>query len=154
VNAVDCGAPSIGDRAGQRGFRDRFAAVSDWLEAKAEAERGQLPLWLPVGLGLGIAAYFILPDRHAWIGFLLLSLGIVLTAVDVMTLVDYAIVFSIVVLPLTYLPLMLLARDKKYMGKYVNGRLANSLGWLFFAIVTAAAVAAVPLYVLTSGGQA
>src|SRR6185503_9362341 len=59
------------DRAGQTGLRERFAAASGWLEAKAEAERGQLPLWLPVGLGLGIAAYFVLPDAHAWIGFLL-----------------------------------------------------------------------------------
>ena len=89
----------------------------------------------------------------AWVGFLLLSLLIILTDVDVMTLVEYAIVFSIVVLPLTYLPLMLLARDKKYMGKYVNGPLANGLGWLFFAVVTAAAIAAIPLYLLTSGGQ-
>ena len=89
----------------------------------------------------------------AWIGFLLLSLLIVLTDVDVMTLVEYAIVFSIVVLPLTYLPLMLIARDKKYMRQYVNGPLANGLGWLFFAVVTAAAIAAIPLYLLTSGGQ-
>ncbi len=89
----------------------------------------------------------------AWVGFLLLSLAIVLTDVDVMSLVEYAIVFSIIVLPLTYLPLMLLARDKKYMGKYANGRLANSLGWLFFVVITVAAVAAIPLYLLTSGGQ-
>jgi Mn2+/Fe2+ NRAMP family transporter len=89
----------------------------------------------------------------AWIGFLLLSLLIVLTDVDVMSLVEYAIVFSIVVLPLTYLPLMLLARDKKYMGQYVNGRLASGLGWLFFAVITVAALAAIPLYLLTSGGQ-
>jgi manganese transport protein len=89
----------------------------------------------------------------AWAAFLALALAIILTDVDVMTLVEYAIVFSIVVLPLTYLPLMLLARDKKYMGKFVNGRLANGLGWLFFAVVTAAALAAIPLYVITSGGQ-
>jgi Mn2+/Fe2+ NRAMP family transporter len=89
----------------------------------------------------------------AWIGFLLVSMLIILTDVDVMTLVEYAIIFSIVVLPLTYLPLMLLARDKKYMGQYVNGPLANGLGWLFFAVITAAAIAAIPLYLLTSGGQ-
>jgi competence protein ComEC len=71
VTAVDFGAPSIGEGAGQTGWRERFAAVSDWLEARAEAERDQLPLWLPVGLGLGIAAFFVLPDRHAWVGFLL-----------------------------------------------------------------------------------
>jgi Mn2+/Fe2+ NRAMP family transporter len=90
----------------------------------------------------------------AWIVCLLLALGIVLTGVDVMTLVEYAVLFSVVVLPLTYLPLMLLARDKSYMGKYANKWLANGLGWIYFAIVAAAAVAAIPLYLITSGGQA
>jgi manganese transport protein len=89
----------------------------------------------------------------AWIAFLLTSLAIVLTDADVMRLVEYAVLFSIIVLPLTYLPLLLLARDKKYMGKFVNGLVANSLGWLFFLVIVAAAIAAIPLYVLTSGGQ-
>ncbi|HEX5183074.1 MAG TPA: ComEC/Rec2 family competence protein, partial [Allosphingosinicella sp.] len=57
-------------------MRARFAALSGWLEAKAEAERDQLPLWLPVGLGLGIAFYFILPDSQAWIGFLLAAVSL------------------------------------------------------------------------------
>jgi Mn2+/Fe2+ NRAMP family transporter len=90
----------------------------------------------------------------AWILAMLLALAIVLTGVDVMNLVDYAIVFSIVVLPLTYLPLMLLATDKGYMGAYANKWLANGLGWFFFLVVTLAALAAIPLYFLTSGGQA
>jgi len=89
----------------------------------------------------------------AWIGFFILSLAIVLTGVDVMTLVDYAIVFSVVILPLTYLPVMLLADDKSYMGEYANKWLAKGLGWLFFVVSTVAALAATPLYVLTSGGQ-
>jgi Mn2+/Fe2+ NRAMP family transporter len=78
---------------------------------------------------------------------------IVLTGVDVMTLVEYAVLFSILVLPLTYLPLMLLANDKSYMGEHANKWLAKGLGWLFFVIVTAAAIAAAPLYFVTSGGQ-
>jgi Mn2+/Fe2+ NRAMP family transporter len=90
----------------------------------------------------------------AWIALFLLALAIVLTGVDVMTLVDYAILFSILVLPLTYLPLMLLANDKKYMGQYVNGPIAKVLGWSFFGLISAAALAAIPLYLLTSGGNA
>jgi manganese transport protein len=89
----------------------------------------------------------------AWIILLLLSLVLVLTGIDPLTLVEYAVLFSILVLPLTYLPLMLVAGDRKYMGEYANGLLAKSLGWLYFGIVTAAAVAAIPLYVITSGGQ-
>jgi competence protein ComEC len=48
------------------------------LEALFESERAQLPLWLPVGLLLGIAAWFFLPDAPAWIAFLLVTSGAVL----------------------------------------------------------------------------
>jgi competence protein ComEC len=47
------------------------------MEARFEAERAQLPLWLPVGLLTGIAAWFTLPDPPAWIAFLLLTGGAV-----------------------------------------------------------------------------
>lgn len=88
-----------------------------------------------------------------WITVFVAALLIVLTGVDVMTLVELAILFSILVLPLTYLPLVILAGDRKYMGGHANGPLAKGLGWLYFAIITTAAVAAVPLYILTSGGN-
>ncbi|MGN5373766.1 ComEC/Rec2 family competence protein [Sphingomonas hankookensis] len=48
------------------------------LEALAEAERGQLPLWMPVALGLGIAAWFRLPGQGAWAAFLLVALSVAL----------------------------------------------------------------------------
>lgn len=48
------------------------------MEALAEAERGQLPLWMPVALGAGIAAWFLLPGQGAWVAFLLLALSIAL----------------------------------------------------------------------------
>ena len=88
-----------------------------------------------------------------WIALFALALLIVLSGVDVMTLVEFAILFSILVLPLTYLPLLLLAGDKKYMREHVNGPFARTLGWIYFAIITAAAIAALPLFVLTSGGS-
>jgi len=88
-----------------------------------------------------------------WIAVFVIALLIVLTGVDVMILVELAILFSILVLPLTYLPLLLLAGDRKYMREHVNGPLAKTLGWLYFFIITAAAVAALPLYFLTSGGN-
>jgi manganese transport protein len=70
-----------------------------------------------------------------------------------MTLVELAILFSILVLPLTYLPLLLLASDRQYMREHVNGWLAKGLGWFYFAIISVAAVAAIPLYLMTSGGN-
>ncbi|MBW0007718.1 MAG: divalent metal cation transporter [Sphingomonas sp.] len=90
----------------------------------------------------------------AWIIFMLLGLLIVLTGIEVMSLVEYAVLFSIIVLPLTYLPLMLLAGDRSYMRGHANKWLAKGLGWTYLAIVCVAAVAAIPLYVLTSGGRA
>lgn len=89
----------------------------------------------------------------AWMVVMLIALAIVMTGVEVMQLVDYAVVSSIVVLPLSYLPLMLLANDKSYMGRYANKWLAKGLGWIYFVVVTVTAIAAVPLYLVTSGGQ-
>jgi manganese transport protein len=88
-----------------------------------------------------------------WIVLFIAALVIVLTSVDVMTLVEFAVLFSILVLPMTYLPLLLLSGDKKLMREYANGPLAKTLGWLYFGIVSMAAVAALPLYFLTSGGN-
>ncbi len=50
----------------------------DSIERRLEAERGQLPLWLPVALGCGIAAWFLLPGPDAWIAWMLAALGIAL----------------------------------------------------------------------------
>ena len=57
-----------------------------------------------------------------WILLFLAALAIVLAGIDVMTLVEFAVLFSILVLPLTYLPLLLLSGDREFMGRYVNGR--------------------------------
>jgi Mn2+/Fe2+ NRAMP family transporter len=88
-----------------------------------------------------------------WVVLFIAALAIVLTGVDVMVLVEFAILFSILVLPLTYLPLLLLSGDKKYMAEHVNGPVAKTLGWFYFGWITLAAIAALPLYVLTSGGN-
>ena len=89
----------------------------------------------------------------SWILLFVLALGIVLTGLDVMTLVEFAILFSILVLPMTYLPLLLLANDRTFMRGQANGAVSKTLGWLYFGIITLAAVAALPLFFLTSGGN-
>ncbi len=50
-----------------------FAAIETWLEA----EREQIPLWVPIGLGVGVTAWFVLPDRLAWLAFCCVSLAII-----------------------------------------------------------------------------
>jgi Mn2+/Fe2+ NRAMP family transporter len=89
----------------------------------------------------------------AWMIVLVLATLVVLTGVDPIQVVEYSIVFSVVILPLTYFPLMAISRDPDVMGVHVNGPIANTLGWLYFVLITIAAVAAIPLLVLTHGGQ-
>ena len=88
-----------------------------------------------------------------WIVVFVLAALVVSTGVDPVEVVEYSIVFSIVILPLTYLPLMLVAGDKRVMGQHVNGPLAATLGWGYFVIITLAAIAAIPLMILTHGGE-
>ncbi len=70
-------AEEFGAKAGVPGSRIRsgmttyFPRLSEWLETRFDAERDQLPLWLPVGFGLGVAAWFAFPDANAWTAFLL-----------------------------------------------------------------------------------
>ena len=55
----------------------RLRVVEQW----AEAERNQIPLWTPVMLGAGIAAWFVLPDPRAWAAVVLAAGGVGLAAV-------------------------------------------------------------------------
>jgi len=63
------------------------------------------------------------------------------------------VISSIFVLPLTYLPLLLLAGDRRFMRSHANGMLSKILGWGYYALIVIAAIAALPLYLLTAGGK-
>ena len=99
------------------------------------------------------------PPREAarftitWVAVFALASSIILTGVDPVSVVEYSIVFSVVILPLTYLPLLLVAGDRQIMGEYANGPVARVLGWIYMGLVTVAAVAAIPLLILTHGGE-
>jgi len=88
-----------------------------------------------------------------WMVLLVLAFGIVQTGVDPVMLTEYAVIFSVVALPLTYLPILLVANDRAYMGGYANGRLANVLGVVYLVIILAVALTAIPLMILTNVGQ-
>ena len=66
-STVTSGMTPLGSWRGRLGAR---------LEVLADDEKDQLPLWLPVGLILGIAAWFWLPDRFGWIAFLAAALAL------------------------------------------------------------------------------
>jgi manganese transport protein len=89
----------------------------------------------------------------SWMIILALSALVITTGVDPVSVVEYSIIFAVVLLPFTYFPVMLIANDKDFMGEFVNGTLANVVGWFFLAVVTLAALLAIPLLIITRGGQ-
>jgi manganese transport protein len=89
----------------------------------------------------------------AWLVFLGLAAAVVLLGIDPVNLTEYSVVFSVVVLPLTYLPVLLVARDPEYMGEHVNGRFASTVGWTYFVVILVVAVVAIPLLFATNAGS-
>jgi Mn2+/Fe2+ NRAMP family transporter len=77
----------------------------------------------------------------------------VLTSVDPIKVTEYSIVFSAIALPLTYLPILVIANDPGYMGGHVNGRLSNALATVFLVVILVASLAAIPLMVYTGAGR-
>jgi manganese transport protein len=88
-----------------------------------------------------------------WLGIFAVAFLVVMSGYDPVKLTEYSVVFSVVALPLTYLPILLVANDRAYMGPHTNGRLANALGILYLIVIVVIAVAAIPLLFLTNGGQ-
>jgi competence protein ComEC len=58
----------------------RKSSAMDRVEQWLEAQRDQLPLWLPVAFGTGAAAWFALPSQGAWTGWLVAMAALVAAA--------------------------------------------------------------------------
>lgn len=84
---------------------------------------------------------------------LLVGMGILATGVDPILVTEYSVVFSAVALPLTYLPILLVANDREYMGEYVNGRATNAIALVYLVIIVIASVSAIPLMIMTGAGE-
>jgi Mn2+/Fe2+ NRAMP family transporter len=79
--------------------------------------------------------------------------AVLFTGIDPILVTEYSVVFSAIALPLTYLPILIVANDPGYMGEYVNGRITNALATVYLVIILAASLAAVPLMIVTGAGQ-
>ena len=88
-----------------------------------------------------------------WVGMLAVALIIALTGVRPLALVNVSIIFGMVVMPLTYYPILRTAADRNIMEKHANTRVVSVLGMIFLVLITVAAIAAIPLMILTHGGQ-
>ncbi|MDB5715167.1 MAG: ComEC/Rec2-like protein [Sphingomonadales bacterium] len=53
-----------------------LSRLNSKIEIVLDHQRDQLPLWLPIMLGCGIAAWFVLPDRNSWIAWVAAMIGV------------------------------------------------------------------------------
>jgi len=83
---------------------------------------------------------------------LVVAVLVLATGVDPILVTEYSVVFSAVALPLTYLPILIVANDPQYVGDRVNGRLLNIVSSGYLLIIMVAAIAAIPLMILTKAG--
>jgi Mn2+/Fe2+ NRAMP family transporter len=117
-----------------------------------------------LSVGYSIAQYFgwqwgkfVRPREaarfHAVVLLSTILAGIVLlTTIDPILVTEVSVVFSALALPLTYLPILIVANDPEYMGEHRNRALANGLGSIFLVIVLIASLAAIPLMIWTKMG--
>ena len=83
---------------------------------------------------------------------LVAATAVALTTLNPITITIYAVYLGAATLPLTFTPILIVANDRRYLGDKVNGPLANTFGMVYLVVVTAAAVAALPLLIATKAG--
>jgi len=88
-----------------------------------------------------------------WMAAIALGLAIAASGINPVQIVEYSVIFAVLVLPLTYYPVLRLADDRDAMGEHVNTGWKRVLGWAYLGLICIVAVAAVPLMGLTHAGQ-
>jgi Mn2+/Fe2+ NRAMP family transporter len=88
-----------------------------------------------------------------WIMVFALAGIIAITGIRPLQLVNISVVFSTVVMPFTYYPILKTASDPGIMGKHVNSKANTTLGIIFFLIIVIAAAAMIPLTIATNSGK-
>jgi manganese transport protein len=82
----------------------------------------------------------------------LIGVLVLMTTIDPVQLTEFMLVFSAVILPLTYLPILVVANDREYLGEHVNGWFTNTVAMVYLVVLLVAAVAAIPLLIVTGMG--
>ncbi|GAA1644214.1 divalent metal cation transporter [Kribbella alba] len=84
---------------------------------------------------------------------LALSILVLLTAVDPVKVTEYSVVFAAMALPLTYLPILIIANDPDYVGEHTNSAVLNFFALIYLGLLLLASIAAIPLMIITRAGQ-
>jgi len=89
----------------------------------------------------------------SWMSILILGGALIMTGIDPVELTEYAVIFSVLVMPLTFFPILKVANNHTIMGKFVNGRFRKITSHVFFGIIILVSIAAVPLMILSQQGK-
>ncbi len=84
---------------------------------------------------------------------IVVSAAVLFTGIDPIMVTEYSVVFSAIALPLTYLPILIVANDSQYMGDETNGKVMNMAAMVYLVLILAASLAAIPLMIVTGAGQ-
>ena len=90
----------------------------------------------------------------SWLVIFASAALILVTDVDPVELTEYAVIFSVLALPLTYAPVLLVARDRSTMGEHANSRVQDVVAMVFLLLIVVVAVTAVPFMYLSRMGHA
>jgi len=114
--------------------------------------------------GYTVAQYFgwqwgkLVPPREAarfhFVVLVSIVLGVLVlfTTIEPVQLTEFMLVFNAVILPLTYLPILVIANDREYLGEHVNGWFTNTVATVYLVILIVVSVAAIPLMIATGMG--
>jgi Mn2+/Fe2+ NRAMP family transporter len=86
-------------------------------------------------------------------GMLIVAALLTLAGLDPLKLVNISVIFSMVLMPLTYYPILRVAMDRGIMKRHANSRGDTAVATGFLVLITAAALAAIPLTIVTHSGK-
>ncbi|BCB76445.1 hypothetical protein ACFQ1L_25955 [Phytohabitans flavus] len=84
---------------------------------------------------------------------MVVATAFILSGIDPITVTIVSVVLGAAAVPLTYFPVLIVANDRNYMGRWVNRRWINGLAVVFLLAMTVISVAALPLIFVTKAGQ-
>lgn len=88
-----------------------------------------------------------------WVLIFVFAFFTLLFDIDPVNLVEYAVIFSVLVLPFTYFTILKVASDKKVMKSHASGRFGKTLGWIYVGVSCVLALIAIPLMIMTNMGK-
>ncbi|WP_297601295.1 divalent metal cation transporter [Mycobacterium sp.] len=77
----------------------------------------------------------------------------VLTSLDPIAITIVSVVLGAAAIPLTYFPVLVVANDRDYLGKYANRAWTNVLATIFLVLMVVTSIAKIPLIFFTKAGQ-